>query len=194
MRLQSGWIPKLDATLCVRLIAFIYFIAFTSWGVQAPGLIGSRGILPAAQFFPAVLQSYGQTAYWQAPSLFWLNWSDGALAAGWIAGALFALLAMFVPWKWGRRAALAACLVLWVSLCTAGQEFLSYQWDVLLSEAGLLAIFADDTPIRIWLFRWLIFRVMFYSGVVKLTSHDPNWKNLTALHYHYETQPFVFSS
>ena len=189
MRLQSGWIPKLDATLCARLIAFIYFIAFTSWGVQAPGLIGSHGILPAAQFFTAVLQSYGQTAYWQAPSLFWLDWSDRALAAGWIAGALFALAAMFAPWKWGMRAALAACLVLWVSLCTAGQEFLSYQWDVLLSEAGFLAIFADDTPIRIWLFRWLTFRVMFYSGVVKLTSHDPNWKNLTALHYHYETQP-----
>lgn len=180
---------ELNANLCARLIGFVYFIAFTSWGVQAQGLIGSHGILPAAQFFSAILESYGRTAYWEAPSLFWLNWSDGALTAGWIAGALCALAAMFVPPKWAMRVALALCLVLWISLSTAGQDFLSYQWDILLSEAGFLAIFADDTPVRVWLFRWLAFRLMFYSGVVKLTSGDPNWRNLTALHYHYETQP-----
>ncbi len=87
------------------------------------------------------------------------------------------------------RMALLWCLVLWLSLCSAGQDFLSFQWDILLSEAGFLALFADDTPVRIWLFRWLAFRLMFYSGVVKLASGDPNWRNLTALHYHYETQP-----
>ena len=70
-----------------------------------------------------------------------------------------------------------------------GQEFLGFQWDALLSEAGFLAIFADTSRVRIFLFRWLLFRLMFFSGVVKLASGDPNWRNLTALHYHYETQP-----
>ncbi len=182
-------IPALNATICVRLIAFIYFIAFTSWGVQAPGLIGSHGIAPAVQFFQAVRQAYGTGAWWEAPSLFWLGASDAALTAGWIAGAAFALAAMFAPWRWAMRLALALCLILWLSLCSAGQDFLSFQWDILLSEAGFLAIFADDSPVRIWLFRWLAFRLMFYSGVVKFASGDPNWRNLTALHYHYETQP-----
>ncbi len=183
------WIPPLDAAVCVRLIAFIYFIAFTSWGVQSAGLIGSHGILPASQFFQAVRQQFGGAAFREAPSLLWLNASDAALTAAWIAGAVFALAAIFLPWKWGVRAALAACLVLWLSICSAGQDFLSFQWDILLSEAGFLALFADDTPVRVWLFRWLVFRLMFYSGVVKITSGDPSWRNLTAMHYHYETQP-----
>jgi len=183
------WKPALNAAFCVRLIGFIYFIAFTSWGVQATGLIGSHGILPAAQFLQAAHEQYGNSAYWFAPSLFWLSPGDAALTAGWVAGALFALIAIFAPWKWAMRLALVACLILWVSLCSVGQDFLSFQWDVLLSEAGFLAIFADDTPVRIWLFRWLAFRLTFYSGVVKLTSGDPNWRNLTAMRYHYETQP-----
>jgi lipase maturation factor 1 len=96
------------------------------------------------------------------------------------------LIAAFGVWQ---RAALAVCLVLWLSLCVVGQEFLSFQWDVLLLEAGFLALFADTAPARVWLFRWLAFRLMFFSGVVKLTSHDAAWRNLTALTYHYETQP-----
>ena len=189
MHMPARWKPDLNVDICVRLIGFIYFIAFTSWGVQAPGLIGSHGILPAVQFFHSAYTEYGRPAYWDAPSLFWLNAGDNALAAGWIAGALCALAVMLAPWKWAIRAALAGCLVLWLSLCSAGQDFLSFQWDILLSEAGFLALFADDSLVRIWLFRWLAFRLMFYSGFVKLSSQDPNWRNFTALHYHYETQP-----
>lgn len=181
--------PRLDSSLAVRLIAFIYFIAFTSWGVQAQGLIGSHGIAPANEFLNNVRAHFGDSGYWWAPSVFWLNVSDAALRAGWLLGAAAALSAVFVKPRWAVRLALAVCLILWVSLASVGQDFLSFQWDVLLSEAGFLALFADDTPVRIWLFRWLVFRLMFFSGVVKLTSHDANWRNLTALHYHYETQP-----
>lgn len=180
---------RLDAQLIARLIGLIYVIAFTSLGVQLQGLVGSHGILPAAEFLRNVRQQFGPSAYWWAPSLFWLNASDAALRAGWLAGALAGLVSIFVKPRWAVRVALAVCLALWVSLCTVGQDFLSFQWDVLLSEAGFLALFADETPVRIWLFRSLTFRLMFFSGVVKLTSHDPNWRNLTALHYHYETQP-----
>ena len=90
--------------------------------------------------------------------------------------------------RW-QKAALAVCFVLWLSLCSAGQDFFSFQWDVLLLEAGFLALFADARPVRVWLYRWLLFRLMFFSGAVKLLSHDPSWANLTALGFHYETQP-----
>src|SRR5205807_1584678 len=80
-------------------------------------------------------------------------------------------------------------------------EFLSYQWDVLLLEAGLLGVVlapwgvwlhratAPPSVVAVWLFRWLVFRLMFLSGVVKLNSGDPTWRDWTALSYHYETQP-----
>jgi hypothetical protein len=154
--------------------------------MQAPGLVGSHGILPYGDYLEAVRESLGRVGYWEVPSVLWLHPSDAALAAVWVAGALAGLVA-----AWGRwpRTALAVCLVLWLSLCAVGQEFLSFQWDVLLLEAGFLAVFADRSPVRVWLFRWLLFRLMFFSGAVKLLSYDAAWRDLTALHFHYETQP-----
>jgi hypothetical protein len=170
----------------LQVLGLIYFIAFTSFGLQAPGLIGTQGILPFPEFLNALRLAIGRAPWREAPSLLWLHPTDGAMTVCWVAGATFALTAIFAPWK---RTALAGCLVLWLSLCSVGQDFLSFQWDILLSEAGFLAIFADNSAVRIWLFRWLAFRLMFFSGVVKLMSHDPAWRDLTAMHYHYETQP-----
>jgi hypothetical protein len=101
-------------------------------------------------------------------------------------GSLGALAALVTKWQ---RTALAVCLVLWLSLCSVGQNFLPFQWDLLLVEAGFLAIFADSGRVMVYLFRWLLFRLMFFSGLVKLMSRDPVWRNLTALDYHYWTQP-----
>jgi lipase maturation factor 1 len=170
----------------LRVLGFIYFIAFTSFGVQASGLIGSHGILPYGEYLAAMRPSLGRSAYWEIPTVLWLNHSDAALAAVWIAGSLCALAAIF---GYRQRIALALTLVLWLSLCAVGQDFLSYQWDVLLLEAGFLAIFLDESPVRIWLFRWLIFRLLIFSGLGKLLSGDPSWRNLTAMTYHYHTQP-----
>jgi len=167
------------------VLGAIYLTAFVSFGVQAPGLIGSHGILPFAAYLNSVRASVGLD-WWDVPTILWLHPSDSALTAVGVAGTVCALAAVFGLWQ---RAALAVCLVLWISLCAVGQDFLSFQWDVLLSEAGFLAIFADRSPIRIWLFRWLIFRLMIFSGAVKLLSGDHAWRDLTALHYHYETQP-----
>jgi len=150
------------------------------------GLIGSHGILPIGEYLAAAREAAGAAAYRDVPSVFWLGSSDWALRSAWILGALGAVAAVAGFWQ---RAALAVCLILWLSICAVGQEFLSFQWDVLLLEAGFLALFAAESAIRIWLFRWLLFRLMIFSGLVKLLSGDPVWRNLTALRYHYETQP-----
>ncbi|HXB67644.1 MAG TPA: lipase maturation factor family protein [Candidatus Acidoferrales bacterium] len=174
----------------LRILGCTYFVAFVSFGTQAMGLIGSHGILPLGDYLRAAREGAGLgasvAAWWDVPSVFWLNSSDAAVRAVWILGTVCAAAAACGLWQ---RRALAACLVLWLSVCSAGQDFLSFQWDVLLLEAGFLALFADESLVRIWLFRWLLFRLMIFSGLVKLLSGDPVWHNLTAMTYHYETQP-----
>jgi Lipase maturation factor len=174
------------ARLFFRILGIIYAIAFVSFGVQAAGLIGGHGILPVADFLSALRAGAGRAAFYEVPTLLWLNASDAAITALWIAGAIFGLVAAA---GFRQRLALAACFVLWLSVCAAGQDFFAFQWDYLLAETGFLALFADQSPVRIWLFRWLLFRLMFFSGAVKLLSGDPTWRGLTALTYHYETQP-----
>jgi hypothetical protein len=170
----------------LRILGCTYFVAFVSFGTQAMGLIGSHGILPLGDYLQAAREGAGSAAWWDVPTVFWLNSSDTAVRVVWILGAACGVVAASGLWQ---RRALAACLVLWLSVCSAGQDFLSFQWDVLLLEAGFLALFADESRLRIWLFRWLLFRLMIFSGLVKLLSGDPVWHNLTALAYHYETQP-----
>jgi hypothetical protein len=184
--------------LFLRLLAAVYFCAFTSLMVQITGLIGENGILPARNLLTSARETFGSKAYVLYPTLFWLNQSDLFLKALCLAGSLLSLLLLF-----GIQTTLLLLLLwlLYLSLVTVGQNFLSFQWDILLLEAGFLAIFLiplsffppsanqSSSIIIIWLFRWLVFRVMFYSGFVKLASGDPTWRNLTAMKYHYETQP-----
>jgi hypothetical protein len=168
------------------MLGLVYFVAFVSFGTQAPGLIGRRGILPFGEYLHAAREALHASAYWNVPTLLWLVPTDTAMKALWLTGCLWALIAVFGRWQ---RAAMAICLVLWLSLCTVGQDFYSFQWDFLLCEVGFLAIFADNARVRIWLFRWLLFRLMFFSGMVKLLSGDGAWRSFTALNYHYYTQP-----
>ncbi|MCL4294885.1 MAG: lipase maturation factor family protein [Anaerolineae bacterium] len=185
--------------LFLRLLGLVYFIAFASLWVQISGLIGSRGILPAADFLPAVRAQFGPESYYLLPTLFWFNASDTALHLLGGGGALLSLLLV------AGIAPGPILLLLWafyLSLTVAGQDFLTFQWDNLLLETGFLAIFfapwqlwpklsdeSPPSPIWLWLLRWLLFKLMFSSGVVKLLSGDPTWRDLTALTYHYETQP-----
>ncbi|HTS65645.1 MAG TPA: lipase maturation factor family protein [Candidatus Acidoferrales bacterium] len=170
----------------LRIMGAIYTIAFVSFGLQAAGLVGSHGILPAATFLAAARQALGWTAWWYIPTVLWLRPADWAVAAIWIVGAVLGIVA---AGGWLQRGALAGCWLLWLSICSIGQDFLSFQWDMLLLETGFLAIFAGETLLPVWLFRLLTFRLMFSSGVVKLASGDPVWRDLTAMGYHYETQP-----
>jgi hypothetical protein len=119
--------------------------------------------------------------------VFWLDASDFAIQAVCWAGAGLSLLLVFnlLP-----RLSLLLLYVLYLSLFYGGQTFMKFQWDTFLLETGFIALLLSfaTTP-GIWLLRWLLFRFMFMSGVVKLLSGDPNWWNLSALPYHFLTQP-----
>ncbi len=170
----------------VRMLAIIYAIAFGSLSGQIRGLLGARGILPVTDYLKAAAESLGAMRFVYVPAVFWINASDGALlAVCWAGLAIAALVLAGFFERWG----LAILFVFYLSLSSVGQEFLSFQWDALLIEAGFLAIFLGNSRVVVWLFRWLLFRLMFLSGAVKLLSHDPTWRGLTALNYHYRTQP-----
>ena len=173
-------------TLFLRLLGAVWLIAFVSFGVQARGLLGANGILPAGPWLDAVREHFGPRAYALVPTLFWLHAGDWALVAVSIAGSIAAVVLIA---GFARRTMCALLFVFYLSIAKAGRTFWGFQWDSLLLETGFLAIFLGLEPHVAWLFRWLLFRLMFESGVVKLTSGDPNWRNLTALRYHWETQP-----
>ncbi len=189
----------LASVLFLRLTGICYFAAFVSLWVQVNGLIGSDGILPVAGFLDWVRGQTGTGRYWLLPTLCWLSSTDSFLHFLCGGGVLFSLLliAGFAP---------ALCLLLlwafYLSLSIASQVFLEFQWDTLLLETGFLAIFLAPlrrrtrlrgaTPARPavrFLLLWLLFRLTFTSAAVKLASGDPTWRSLTALQYHYETQP-----
>jgi predicted DCC family thiol-disulfide oxidoreductase YuxK len=181
--------PRFDVVswLFLRAIGLIYLVAFVSIGVQASGLIGSHGILPLPEFIDAIRSQFGAERYWLFPMVFWLGSGDFAIQAACWAGAALSLLLVFniLP-----RLSLLLLYVLYLSLFYAGQDFMTFQWDLLLLEAGFLALLLSiASRLGIWLLRWLLFRFMFLSGAVKLLSGDPAWTDLSALSYHFQTQP-----
>jgi predicted DCC family thiol-disulfide oxidoreductase YuxK len=188
------WGPSLRAErytlvswMFLRVFGAIYVAAFASLGVQILGLIGHDGILPAGEYFEAAHRALGNSAYGLLPSLFWVNSSDTALVAGTVVGIVLGLLVVLDRWT---RPALIGLFALYLSYVYAGQEFMSFQWDALLLEAGFLAIFlTGGSRIVVWLYRWLVFRYLFMAGVVKLLSGDPTWHDFTALEYHFWSQP-----
>ena len=184
--------------LFLRLLGISYLIAFVSLARQIRGLAGAKGILPAAEVLAS--KDRGRISrFWRCPTLCWLDCSDEFLLVLSWGGAGLALLLT------AGLAPMPILILLWMaylSLFNVCRFFLGYQWDVLLLETGFLAIFLAPLtawsrigtdpaplPIIVWLFWWLLFRLMFSSGFVKLRSGDRAWRNLTALHYHYETQP-----
>jgi hypothetical protein len=183
----------------LRLLGLVYLAAFLSLAVQVQGLIGPQGILPAQEYLDAVRQAVGSARFHLAPTLFWLGAGPDALTLACGAGVVAAGLLILDVWP------LVCLILLWIlylSLVVVGQDFLEFQWDALLLETGVLALLvaphhvlpgADrrraPPTIGVFLLWWLLFRLVFESGWVKLASGDPTWRNLTALEYHYWTQP-----
>ncbi len=184
--------------LFLRLLGAVYFVAFASLAVQITGLVGERGIMPAGQYLEWAHSVYGATAYRLLPTLFWLGAGDSVLRlVAWSGVALSILLLVGVT----PRLTLFLLWLLYLSLSVAGQDFLSFQWDALLLETGLLAMLwapatrllgREERPpseLTRFLLVFLLFKLMFLSGATKLLSGDPTWRYLTALDYHFETQP-----
>ena len=181
--------------LMPRAVALCFALAFWSWGIQCIDLVGESGILPAASFFDAIKKAGerdGVSYFWDLPSLLYWNASDRLLVTSSWLGFGLSLLAL---WRF-QAVCLSAAWVLYLSHAVAGQDFMGFQWDALLLEAGILAILlaarrfpAPPSRAFVFLLHWLVFRLMLQSGIVKLWSGDPMWEQSTALVVHFETQP-----
>jgi hypothetical protein len=185
--------------LWLRALGLILFSAFYSLLFQIRGLIGPEGILPAGHYLSSLHEQAGTRAYWYVPSLLWLGSGNHALMAiSWI-GLIASLMLVLNFWP---RGMIAVCLLMYLSFVTAAQDFSSYQSDGMLLEAALISFFFaprgwrpgwgdGHAPSRasLFLLRWEWFRIYFESGVVKIGSHDPQWRSLTALDHYYENGP-----
>ncbi len=193
----------LTRSVFIRFLGVIYFCAFVSLWTQIGGLISSHGIMPIGllmgEHARANLDHNGLGAFWLLPTLFWFGHSDVALHL--VCGLGTALSALVVAGI-ATMPALAGLWVLYLSLSVVCGLFLSYQWDALLLEVGFLAVWlapggwrpsvlktSEPPRLVLWMFWWLLFRLMLLSGAVKLASGDATWWTLTALTVHYETQP-----
>src|SRR5215469_9312976 len=184
----------------LRCLGAIYFSAFFSLVFQIRGLIGPNGILPAGDYLQAVAHSFG---YWQrlwyAPTLLW--WSSGNVMLTMLcwAGMIASILLVLNLWP---RGMLVACFIGFLSFVSAAQDFSGYQSDGMLLEAGFLSIFFAPPGLRPGLGRahpssraswflllWEWFRIYFESGMVKLLSGDPQWRNMTAMDEYYQNGP-----
>jgi predicted DCC family thiol-disulfide oxidoreductase YuxK len=183
----------------LRAVGLIFLIAFVSLWVQIDGLIGSNGITPVREFLPAARAQLGDRALSILPTLCWFNSSDTFfhfLCGGGVILSIVLIVGI------APALSLVGLVAFYLSLTIAGQTFLSFQWDILLIEIGFLSIFL--APWRLWpkrgvdppvsraalfLLKVLLFKLLVMSGVVKLTSGDDSWWDLTALDYHYWSQP-----
>lgn len=185
--------------LFLRALGLIYFSAFYSLLFQIRGLIGHEGILPSNEYLEAVAQTAGASRFWFAPTLFWISTSNHMLMAVCWLGLLASVLLFLNLWP---RGTLVVCFVCFLSFVAAAGEFSGYQSDGMLLEAGFIAWFfappgfrpawgESSPPSRasLFLLLWEWFRIYFESGIVKLASGDPQWRNWTAMDEYYQNGP-----
>jgi hypothetical protein len=183
---RGSWLGRL---LLERGIAFICLLAFLNAWNQFRPLLGEHGLLPVRSFIQHVPFS-------ETPSLFYWFSQDRAFL---IAAAVGMLLTLLVLTGVASRTTVGATLtwlaiyLLYLSFVNVGQTFYAFGWESILLEACFFAMFlggsrAEPQPVSLWLFRWLLFRIMFGAGLIKIRG-DSCWRDLTCLDFHYETQP-----
>jgi hypothetical protein len=195
----SGPGQWLGRFVVLRLLGVIYLMAFLTLVNQGRGLIGAHGLEPAARFLDDLAAQLGGRAagFRELPTLFWLAAGDGAIiAAGWVGVAL----SLLMIGGFANALTLVALCALQISVVAIGQDFYAFGWETQLVETGFLCIFlcplldARPFPRRpppaaaVWALRWLIMRVMWGAGLIKLRG-DACWRDLTCLDFHFETQP-----
>src|SRR5437764_1213260 len=193
---NSYWLTRF---VIIRLLGFVYAVAFLVAAQQLVPLVGEHGLTPANHFFERVEAHFGSrsAAALQLPSLFWFGISDQGLSIfAWVGFGL----SLIVLGGFANAILLGILWAMYMSIIHAGQIWYGYGWETQLLETGFLSIFLcpllDGRPfprcrpplLVIWLFRWLGFRIMIGAGLIKLRG-DPCWRDLTCLYYHYETQP-----
>jgi Lipase maturation factor len=185
--------------LFLRALGLIYFSAFFSLVFQIRGLIGPEGILPATDYLHTVAQSLGHARFWYAPTVLWFSSGSQMLVALCWVGMASSLLLTLNAWP---RGGLAACFVCFLSFVGAAGDFSGYQSDGMLLEAGFIALFfappgfrpglgASSPPSRasLFLLQWEWFRIYFESGIAKIASGEPQWRQLTAMDEYYQNGP-----
>ncbi|MBX9720008.1 MAG: lipase maturation factor family protein, partial [Candidatus Obscuribacterales bacterium] len=193
--------------LFIRILCFCFFAAFLSIAVQIVGLYGQHGILPLSEVLAQFTNPETKLlAMLTNPSIFWFNSSDNFMRLVCFSGAGLSVLA-FCGFFTGPL--IAVMWFLYLSIVSLGQEFMGFQWDSLLLETSLIAIWfapwsakeihpfrkeafesqAEPSYIFLFLLRLLCFKLMIFSGICKLASGDVAWSDLSAMSYHYETQP-----
>lgn len=194
-------------SLYLRLLGLSLFLAVISYWNQIQGLNGANGILPAADLVDMVNQVSDERGWsaWQhfraMPSLFRLYPADGMLhgLAGMATLGSLCLILGLIPGP-----ALVLVLLGWGSIVTIGGTFSGYQWDILNIEICFASLFVAPWKLRLvhapgvratrsgrWILRGLLFKFVFLNGMAKLVSGDPAWASLTAIQYHYWTQPMT---
>lgn len=174
-----------------QLLGFMYFWVFFPFIFQMRGLFGIEGILPIAEYLNSLKGVLGwKRRLYYVPSLFWWNASDRALLAIPILGTILAILLFlgFFP-----PLLLFLLIILHLSLISAGQDFLSFGWEMFFIEISFNTFFLTLTSSPN-LFFWIslnlvLFRFHFEGGISKLLTKDPNWRNMTAVFHHYLSQP-----
>jgi lipase maturation factor len=199
VRLRTAPTYWLTRFVLLRLMGLVYLTAFLVAANQIIPLIGHDGLIPADKLLPRAQQYYGSPgqAFLEMPSLFWWDISDAFLQKmAWAGVALSAL----VLCGYANSILMLLLWALYMSFVHVGQDWYGYGWDIQILETGFLAVFLcpllDPRPfprsrppiVVLWLFRWLIFRIMIGAGLIKWRG-DECWRDLTALYYHYETQP-----
>jgi hypothetical protein len=187
----------ISSWLFARALGLVLLIAFVSLGVQAEGLFGANGVMPISMFVGSA-KGAGHS-FWQHPSALWWSSGDWAITGVWTVGAI-ASVALVLGWV--PKAALAVSWFAYLSFVSLGWPFMSFQWDTLLLEVSFTAFFfvpwgirdrlgqhPEPHPVARWALWWLLFRLVFRSAYVKLASGDVAWADLSALTYHYWTQP-----
>ena len=183
-----------------RLVGFCYFWAFFSLYMQWDGLFGYNGITPVDFFLnERVIPHFGGNIGWfDFPCLHIFSAQLGLNVEAFSQilmtfGMLSSVMIMVdkrnsaTSWFW-----FLICWASYLSFLLIGQTFLSFQWDILLVEVGFIAIFSSSAPSLSpisWVYRFLAWKLMFLSGLVKLKADCPTWQELTALEFHFATQP-----
>ncbi|MFG0295505.1 MAG: lipase maturation factor family protein [Maioricimonas sp. JB045] len=189
----------LSRWLFLRALGVVTLVAVLSLWWQIDGLVGSEGILPVGRLMAAAGEQLGPWGILKLPTLCWLSAADWMLHAQCAVAAALSLMLLF---NMAPLLSLAGLWLVYLSLSVAGQTFLGFQWDTLLLETLFCSLFwappgwrpklaAQHAPSRLgrWLLWLLLLKLMFLSGVTKLLSGDPTWRDLSALDFHYQTQP-----